>query len=250
VKKLLYILLFFSLSNNVFGQQSKQVVLQLDTTKIALKHFDVKQLQKYKDNADFNYEVIKQEPNFLMRVYMWFGRVFKIFLVWLFGTQKAGGIILTFFRILPYVILATTLYFIAKFFIKINANHLTKGQIAKKGKVKVLDDATLLQSEDLDTLLNKAIVQANYRLAIRFEYLKILRQLSLFELIDWQVQKTNLDYYNEINNALLKPVFKESTLLYDYVWYGNFEIDKGHYSKLKTILDNLLNNINQFGKQK
>jgi len=249
VKKLLYILLLFSLLN-VFGQQSKQAVLQLDTTKIEVRHFDVKHIQKYKESADFNYEVIEQEPNFLMRVYMWFGRVLKIFLAWLFGAQKAGGIILTFFRILPYIILAATLYFIAKFFIKINTNHLTKGQIAKKGKVKVLDDVTLLQSEDLDVLLNKAIAQANYRLAIRFEYLKILRQLSLFELIDWQVQKTNLDYYNEINNAQLKPVFKESTLLYDYVWYGNFNIDKGHYSKLKTILDNLLNNINQFGKQK
>jgi hypothetical protein len=250
VQKLLYILLFLSLSNTVLGQQSKHTVLQLDTTKIEVKHFDLKHFQKYKDNADFNYEVIKQEPNFLMRVYMWLGRVFKIFLVWLFGTQKAGGIILTFFRILPYVILAATLYFMAKFFIKINANHLTKGQIAKKGKVKILDDEALMQTEDLDALLNKAIAQANYRLAIRFEYLKILRQLSLFELIDWQAQKTNLDYYNEINNAQLKPVFKESTLLYDYVWYGNFNIDKGHYSKLKTILDNLLNSINQFGKQK
>lgn len=249
MRKLFYIGLLLIVSF-AFGQTQKQAVIALDSTQIDVKYFNAKNLKNYRDNSDFNYETVKTTPNLLMRFYMWMGRLFKKFIEWVFGVENAGGIILTFFKILPYVILALTLYFIAKFFIKINANNLTKGTIAKKGKVKALDDATLLQAEDLDILLNKAIEAGNYRLAIRFEYLKILKQLSHFNLIDWQVQKTNLDYYNEIKSTQLKPVFKESSLLYDYVWYGNFDIDKNHYSKLKIILDNLLNNINKFESQK
>jgi len=194
--------------------------------------------------------VVKKKTNFLVRIYNWLGRLVKNFLAWLFGDREAVGIILFIFKVLPYVVLVATLFILTKLFIKLNRNNLTRGSVAKKGTVKVLDDETIIQTEDLDSWLNKAIAEGNYRLAIRFEYLKILQQLSFYKLIDWQVQKTNLDYYNELRNIQLKPIFKESTQLYDRVWYGNFDVDRGHYSTLKAILDNFLNTLNQLESKK
>ncbi|MFK5889975.1 MAG: DUF4129 domain-containing protein [Flavobacteriaceae bacterium] len=250
MRKLLYIWLFLSLSVASFGQQKEAVTLATDSMHINVKHFNTKHLTKYKDNPDFNYETLKQEPNFIIRIFNWLGRLFQKFLSWLFGEQQAFGIILWVFKILPYFILLLTLFILAKFFIKINRDSLTRGSLSKKGQIKVLDDETILETEDIDALLQKAIANANYQLAIRFEYLKILKQLTAFNLIDWQVQKTNLDYYNEIKNSQLKPLFKESTHLYDCVWYGNFKVDKGHYSSLKATLDTFLTKLNQFESAK
>jgi len=250
MRNLLFIGLFLGFSVACFGQQKKAVSLAIDSTQITVKHFNTKHLQRYRDNSDFNYEVKKQKPNFIMRIYKWLGRLAQKFLAWLFGERQAFGIILYIFKVLPYLILLLTIFVLAKFFIKINRNNLTRGSSIKKGEIKVLDDETILETEDIDTLLQKAIADSNYRLAIRFEYLKILKQLSHYNLIDWQVQKTNLDYYNEINNSQLKPFFKESTHLYDCVWYGNFELDKGHYSAIKVTLDTFLNKLNQFESTK
>jgi len=250
VRKLLYIWLFLCLSVAAFGQQKEAVALATDSTQITVKHFNAEHLNKYKENPDFNYKTVKQSPNLIMRIYNWLGRLFKKFLSWLFGERQAFGIILSLFKVLPYFILLLTLFILAKFFIKINRDSLTRGSLSKKGQIKVLDDETILETEDIDALLQKAIANANFRLAIRFEYLKILKQLTTFNLIDWQVQKTNLDYYNEIKNKELKPFFKESTHLYDCVWYGNFKVDKGHYSALKATLDTFLTKLNQFESAK
>ncbi len=248
--KLIYILIFINLSASCFGQQKEASLLVLDSTQIIVKHFDLKHLQKYKDSSEFNYDVIKKKSNFLIRIYNWLGRLVKKFLARLFGEREAVGIILFILKLLPYAVLVATLFILTKLFIKLHRDNLTHGSIATKGTVKVLDDESLLQTQDLDSWLNKAIAEGNYRLAIRFEYLKILQQLSFYKLIDWQVQKTNLDYYNELKNKQLKPIFKESTQLYDCVWYGNFNVDKSHYSSLKTILDKFLNTLNQLESKK
>ena len=250
MRKTFYFWLFMCLSIASFGQQKEATVLAIDSTHINVKHFNVKHLAKYKDNPNFNYETTKQEPNLLMRIYKWIGRLFQKFLSWLFGEKQAIGIILYIFKILPYFILILTLFILAKFFIKINRDSLTRGNLSKEGNIKVLDDETILETEDIETLLQKAIADANYRLALRFEYLKILKQLTHLKLIDWQAQKTNLDYYNEIKNNKLKPLFKESIHLYDCVWYGNFEVDKGHYSSLKATLETFLTKLNQFESAK
>jgi Domain of unknown function (DUF4129) len=250
VHKIIYIWLFLSFSAICFGQQKETSLLVVDSTQITVKHFDLKQLQKYKGSSEFNYDVVKSKPNFLIRIYNWLGRLVKIFLASLFGEREAIGIILYIFKLLPYAVLAATLFILTKLFIKLNRNNLTHGSIAQKGTVKVLDDETIIQTKDLDSWLDKAIVEGNYRLAIRFEYLKILQQLSFYKLIDWEVQKTNLDYYNELTNNQLKPIFKESTQLYDRVWYGNFSVDRSHYSSLKAVLDKFLNTLNQLESKK
>jgi len=249
-KKFLFLCLITIFTLGGFAQQKPSKKLLLDTTNIVVKSFNQKHLNKYKDQKDFNYSQKKKNQSFFTKFYLWFKRMIMLFLNWLFGVEKATGLISTFFRALPYFILLLCLFVITKFFVKINMDSLTKKSIAKKGDVIVFDDEKLMKSENLNDLLTQAIADNNFRLAIRYEYLKILKHLTDLNLIDWQLQKTNEDYYSEISQVVLKPLFKQSTLLYNYVWYGNFSINRNHYIKIKIILDEFLTKMNQFDQAK
>jgi len=97
----------------------------------------------------------------------------------------------------------------------------------------------LIKNEDLSVLIQKAIEQKNYRLAIRYYYLLALQKLSKHEFIEWQQEKTNEDYIKEIKQSLLKSKFSSSTYLYDFVWYGNFDINELEFAKAEAEFNEL-----------
>jgi len=81
-------------------------------------------------------------------------------------------------------------------------------------------------------------------LAIRYFYLKILKQLTEIELIKWEIQKTNEDYIKELSEKRIKEKFKSITRLYDFVWYGNFKINESQFSLVKLDFNSLEKEIN------
>jgi len=110
--------------------------------------------------------------------------------------------------------------------------------------VNLSEEEQLIKNEDLQMLIQKAIEQKNYRLAVRYYYLQLLQRLSDKQLIDWQQQKTNEDYISEIELNPLKEKFKWSTYLYDFIWYGNFDIDQAEFSRVEAAFseaDKLIN---------
>lgn len=109
-------------------------------------------------------------------------------------------------------------------------NSLISGK-TDKAVVNLSKEEELIKNEDLSLLIQDAIGQKNYRLAIRYYYLLVLQKLSKHNVIDWQQQKTNEDYIKEIQSNKLKDKFATSTYLYDFVWYGNFEINELEFSK-------------------
>ena len=104
----------------------------------------------------------------------------------------------------------------------------------KKAEINLSDEEQLIKNEDLNELISKAIATNNYRLAIRYYYLLILKKLAAKDLIDWQQDKTNEDYLKEIESNDLKASFKRSTVLYDFIWYGNITIDSLEFSKAQA----------------
>jgi hypothetical protein len=113
-------------------------------------------------------------------------------------------------------------------------------------KAKTLFDIDLaeqhIESLDLDALLNAALENKDYRLAVRYHFLRILKRLSQKEIIDWHFDKTNSDYQNEIKQQQLQSGFKEVAYLYDYIWYGEQPINEIKYDAAKQKF-NALNNL-------
>lgn len=96
---------------------------------------------------------------------------------------------------------------------------------------------------DYEKLIAAAVAEKNYRLAVRYLYLRSLQKLSQSGAIVFATDKTNYQYLREISSKPYKQNFAALTLNYEYVWYGEFAIDELIYIKLKTEFQQFYNQL-------
>ena len=101
----------------------------------------------------------------------------------------------------------------------------------------------LLARDNFKQLVNEASTDLNYRLAVRYYYLWVLKELSAAKFIHYDVEKTNSDYQFELLNTEMKKPFLYTSYLYNYIWYGEFEVNTLEFEKARTAFDQLLNQI-------
>jgi hypothetical protein len=82
---------------------------------------------------------------------------------------------------------------------------------------------------DFNDRVNKAFQEQDYRLAIRWLYLKQLYLLNEKNRISYQPFKTNIDYTHELSKSTLLNTFTAISRVYDYVWYGKYSITLSEY---------------------
>jgi hypothetical protein len=103
-------------------------------------------------------------------------------------------------------------------------------------------DTTLEEdANDIDSLLNNAIRNGNYRLAVRYLYLQVLGTLAERKLIQINTNKTNYEYVNEVRKHKFANEFASITLQYEYVWYGEYPVDQ-------RLFEQIRGSFNQFNK--
>ncbi|WP_296312772.1 DUF4129 domain-containing protein [Winogradskyella sp. UBA3174] len=235
----IYRLLFFVffIGQYAFGQQKEQPVNYDDTT-LEKQTITEDDLETYKADEDFNYFEVEAEDGFLDKAYRWLQNFLLEFWETIFGVGTATGFLYFVFRILPYILLGFLVFLLIRFFLKVNSNNL-KIKAQQNGSVILTEEEQIIQNEDIPALIKEAINQQNYRLAIRYYYLLSLKYLSDGGNIIWQPQKTNDDYINEIEKNDLKVSFKNITRIYDYVWYGEFDVDVLKFETLKLPFETL-----------
>ncbi|MBS1651011.1 MAG: hypothetical protein JSU07_03285 [Bacteroidetes bacterium] len=97
---------------------------------------------------------------------------------------------------------------------------------------------------DFNKKINDALIEKDYRLAIRWHYLKSLNSLNEKQAIFFEPHKTNFEYVYEIKNDSVKNIFINLSKIYDYVWYGNYEIEQKKYLFYAESFSNLEKTIN------
>lgn len=97
---------------------------------------------------------------------------------------------------------------------------------------------------DIKTLIAKAEQSDDYRLAIRYYYLLVLKQLSLKNFIKFEDDKTNADYMTAISVQKFSRSFAYASYLYNYTWYGEFVLDMKQYQMAKTRFVQLIDDVN------
>ncbi|GAA3613750.1 hypothetical protein Q4Q39_03325 [Flavivirga amylovorans] len=98
-----------------------------------------------------------------------------------------------------------------------------------------------IEHADIHTLIKNAENDNNYRLAIRYYYLLVLKTLSLKNHIKFEDDKTNSEYLNEISEKPFNEKFAYILYLYNYIWYGKFTLNIEQYNKAKNNFLTLLN---------
>jgi hypothetical protein len=71
----------------------------------------------------------------------------------------------------------------------------------------------------------------------------LLKKLSAAEIIHYDVEKTNNDYRNEIEISKVKEDFTYTSYLYNYIWYGEFDVNDEQFNKAKLAFNKFLNSI-------
>ncbi|NHF61311.1 DUF4129 domain-containing protein [Flavobacteriaceae bacterium TP-CH-4] len=236
MQQLLFVLLFgLSLSASL-GQDT--IPITYDWEPLEVVEISEDRLEAYRNDPAFDYEVVKTERTWWDDFKEWLGNVLLRFFEWVFGAEKAVGFLANFIRIIPYILLGVLIFILIKFFLKANANAM---ELAKKDESLVVlsEEEHLIKNEDIQVLIQKALTAKDYRLAIRYYYLFILQKMSAKNLIEWQLQKTNDDYLEELQSKELKGPFRTITRLYDYIWYGSFSLDEAKYQRAERAFQKL-----------
>ena len=67
--------------------------------------------------------------------------------------------------------------------------------------------------------------------------------MSEKNIIDWNLEKTNSDYFYEIKSESLRNDFSYVSYLYNYIWYGEFEITVDSFESIKKTFETTLQSI-------
>ncbi|MCF7561273.1 hypothetical protein L3X39_11550 [Sabulilitoribacter multivorans] len=100
-----------------------------------------------------------------------------------------------------------------------------------------------IENADIDALIKDAETNNNFRLAIRYYYLLVLKNLSLKSYIKFEDDKTNSEYLNEVSTTPFNDKFVYTSYLYNYIWYGEFSVNLEQYNKAKSNFITLLNQV-------
>lgn len=142
-----------------------------------------------------------------------------------------------------YILIALiVIYFIVKTLVNKEGNWIF-GRSSDKLTINTTELEKKLLETDFDKLITKAVKEQNYRLAVRYQYLKVLKELTNKEIIIWEFEKTNQDYYYEIKNTQLKESFAYVSYIYNYSWYGGFDITTHDYSEAEIAFDKLITTL-------
>ncbi|MEJ7557285.1 MAG: DUF4129 domain-containing protein [Pedobacter sp.] len=195
---------------------------------VQLRHFDARKLKSYTADSDFKYDDAPVNTDWWGRFWRWFWQLLEDAL----GNGPSS-------RIVGYLALSILIAFALFIVFRILGVDLK----IFSGKSKTVDVPYMevqdnIHEMDFTLEIEKAIAANNFRLAVRLFYLRILKQLSDADQIHWQPEKTNQAYISEITDPSRKHAFKYLTDQFEYVWYGEFAINKQQFDQMKTGFEN------------
>lgn len=215
--------------------------IAIDTNAVELQVFPKDFKKKYTDSA-FIYEYKTPEKNAWDRFKEWLASgIRNIF------NLGSDHISMQFVEILLKVIAGLILIFVIYLIVKALLDKEGKWIFSRNSK-KIINYDEIeknLHLVDFEKLILKTLQSGEKRLSIRYYYLWLLKKMADKHLIVWDIEKTNSDYLYEIKSQARKDEFAYLSYLYNYIWYGEFDMDEETFTKAKKSFESsikLLNN--------
>jgi len=206
------------------AKAADSLYVKVDTVEHTLRSIDTTTLTRYKNDPAFNYseqvvpvgwwEIFKQWLNeFLQRLF----------------SSRGSAIAFKWFIILVGV---TALLLLIYKLAGMDLMHIfTKKQAAQMPEQDTA--AENIHIIDFNEEIRAAIEKGNFRLAVRLLYLQSLKILTDKQLIDWQPDKTNQRYIDELNEAVYQAHFAHLTGQFEYIWYGGFSVREADFGRIR-----------------
>lgn len=189
--------------------------------------------EDYRGNA-YNYV---ETTSSLARLNNWFRDALSD----LFSVEsKSAGNILNVLQYLFWIlVILFVIYLIVKIILEKEVRWLFKRNKEENHSLQ-FDIGKNISEIDFNTLISNSVSEKDYRSAIRYYYLFLLKKLDQFDVINYDTQKTSFDYQTEVEGSKYATDFSKATYYYTYIWYGEFKIDEEEYEKTSFVYDELL----------
>jgi hypothetical protein len=224
---ILFLLIFVLVMPAFSGKEYKIHPAPADD--IVLKSADHKAVEAYRNNIDFNYKEkpVHERYNFLPK---WLMNYLAKFLETIFRSAALE---------IVFILLITSI----ALYILLRLNGIDPAGLLKRNphelKNAVYSQVLEQQLIQYDILIDEAVRAGDFRFAIRLHFLDILMKLDKKGIISFKEDKTNREYYNEINQPSVKKGFSGVAGIFENVWYGELVLSKNQYTKLESVISGL-----------
>ena len=248
------LILFFILGSNTRAQDSIAVTkpaktavskfteadIFVDNDTIQEKKFDKNFKKKYTDK-DFIYFEQSKEKNAWERFKEWLADIINN--IFNFTSEHTSTTIVS---VLIKIIAISIIGFVVYLLVKAVLNKEGKWIFGKNSDKKIINYSDVEKNlflVDFEKLIEQTLLSDERRLTIRYYYLWLLKKMATNEIIVWDLEKTNSDYLHEIKNIEQKAEFDYLSYLYNYIWYGEFELDDETFFKAKNAFENAIKSL-------
>ena len=118
---------------------------------------------------------------------------------------------------------------------------IRRTRIATSDPEQAVDD---IETLDLESSLERARKEGNFKLVVRLYYLDLLKKLNEYGVIRWKKDKTNRDYLSEIysSNFFFDDI-RRLTLSYEAIWYGDHDLRQEAFRDLTDRFESVYEKI-------
>ncbi|MDR2816432.1 MAG: hypothetical protein LBB62_07000 [Proteiniphilum sp.] len=225
---------FLSVSSGDLSQFQRDSIMDVipkDTSSLtSLRHFNGNLAEQYAADDALNYER-NINKSFLQRLKEVISALLDKFL----GISDASAINNLSDKVLNIVLAAiflTAVYIAVRLFM----NHRGRWFFEKKNETVSVNLSNVEQhihEADFEALLKEAEQGCDTRQSVRLLYLWLLKTFTDRDIIQWNPDKTNIDYLFEIRDKALQKQFGYLSYLYSYIWYGGFSINDSEYGNAR-----------------
>ncbi len=228
IVKSILIILFTFIYTSVPAQSETDSITNLRAEKTVDFRIPQKEkIEKYKEDSRFNYKRIEKKPNWWDQLKGYILNLLEDIFISVARSGMPGMLVLI-------VIVVLICLLVLKFF-GVDYRKILGKKTIDTPEIDIYTEN--VHEMDFDSLIGNAMKNKDYRLVIRFLYLKNLKLLSDKEIIEWKKNKTNYSYQHEIKNNNIRTKFLENTLIFDYIWYGEFVPDEKNFSEIYTQMN-------------
>ena len=188
--------------------------------------------QKYLNDENFDYDHSAENTGFLKRVLKAIVKMLENLFSFddLAETGKVGIFIL---KTIVGLILLVFLFFVIRFLSGKNFNGIFKKKVTEAAPIDINNVEQLIKEADFAALIAASEQNGDTRQSIRLYYLWLLKVLNERNIIQWTPEKTNADYMRQIQLSDIRQEFTYLSYLYNYIWYGEFQINDTEYQSAK-----------------
>jgi len=205
--------------------------LPIDSSQVELKLIDESKIEQIKADKDFLYDRVPPPAE------TWWEALTRNFWEW-FSEMFEDSKISSTWDYFKWVLLFAVVVFIVLKVFKISFRGIFQSK-SETNKIHFIAEDEDINELNFETLIKEAINQKNYKEAIRLSFLQNLKLLTDKDLIIWKVDKTNADYLTELSEETISNQFKETSMLFEYAWYGDFKLDKSMFDEIIVEFNSL-----------